>query len=815
MSHRLEEDMEELYENAPCGYLSTLPDGTIIRVNATFLAWTGYDRTDLLGQKRFQELLPVVGRIFHDTHFGPLLLMQGYVRELAFDIMAADGTRMPILMNSVLKRDEAGEPMVIRTTLLDARSRRAYEEELRRAKQKAEKAETAVRQLADELEQRVEQRTEERDRVWKMSRDILAIATLDGRFLNCNPAFTTILGWTEDETASLSAADLVHPDHREPLANMLAILGRGNPVDRFDVPMRHKDTSYRWLSMAVMPHDDAIYIVGRDTTGERQQAETLRKTEDALLQAQKMEAIGKLTGGVAHDFNNILQVIAGNLELLKLEFAGNAQAGNRLQQARFAVERGAKLASQLLSFASRQPLQPIPTHLGRILREIDDLLRRALGESVEIETIVSGGLWTASVDRNQLENVILNLAINARDAMRGAGRLTIEIGNASLDEHYARTHAGVTPGQYVVLSMSDTGSGISPELMEHIFEPFFTTKPEGEGTGLGLSMVYGFVKQSGGHIRVDSAPGCGATFRLYLPRVHQMEAGIADVRNEPVTGGRETILVVEDDPAVQATTVDMLAGLGYKVLRAMDAQSALSILQSGVSVDLLFTDVVMPGPLRSPELARQAGLIMPGIAVLFTSGYTRNIIVHDGRLDPGVELISKPYQRDDLARKIRHVLDSRGRAGSRGSAAATTLPLGVTPYETPSATPSAALHASSSAAQSLRILAVEDNGDSLEMLCQLLLALGHTARGVANADDAITALEQERFDVLLTDVGLPGKSGLELAREALVIHPSLRIIFCSGHGVIKEDGIAALSLPKPYSLERMMDILSRVRGEPG
>lgn len=797
MSGLLEEDAQELYENAPCGYLSTLPDGTIIRVNTTFLEWTGYDRTALLDRKRFQELLPVTGRIYYDTHFSPLLLMQGFVRELAFDVTAADGTRLPVLMNSVLKRDGAGEPLVIRTTLLDARGRRAYEEELRRAKQKAEKAEASVRQLASDLEQRVEQRTQERDRIWKMSRDILAIATLEGRFLSCNPAFTTILGWPEDETAHLSMADLVHPDHQDELADLIAELRTRNPVDRFDVPMRHKDSTYRWLSMAVTPHDDAIYIVGRDMTRERQQTETLRKTEEALFHAQKMEAIGKLTGGVAHDFNNILQVIAGNLELLKLEFAGNAQAGNRLQQARFAVDRGAKLASQLLSFASRQPLQPVATNLGRILREMDDLLRRALGESVEIETIVSGGLWTVAVDRNQFENVILNLAINARDAMRGAGRLTIEVGNASLDDRYASAHADVRPGQYVMLAISDTGTGMPPELLEHIFEPFFTTKPEGEGTGLGLSMVYGFVKQSGGHIRVDSAPGSGTTFRLYLPQVHQNEAKIADVRKAPVTGGKETILVVEDDLAVQETTVDILTGLGYKVLKAMDGQSALIILQSGLSVDLLFTDVVMPGTLQSPDLARQAKMIMPGIAVLFTSGYTRNSINREGRLDPGVELISKPYRRDDLARKIRQVLDSR--KGSDGQDA--------------TGEPAAPIAGTSLPAKSLRILAVEDNDDSLEMLCQLLVALGHVARGEANADDALNVLAQEHFDVLLTDVGLPGKSGVELAREALRMQPSLRVIFCSGQGVIREEGISALSLPKPYSLERMMDVLSRVRGE--
>jgi PAS domain S-box-containing protein len=658
-AHLLEEDAQELYENAPCAYLSTLPDGTIIKINTTFLEWTGYARGALVGQKSFQALLPVAGKVFYDTHVGPLLLMQGFVRELAFELICNDGRRIPVLLNSILKRDTAGNPLVIRTTILDARGRRAYEEELRRAKKKAEDAEAAVRQLAGELEQRVQERTQERDRIWRISQDVLAVANLDGAFLSFNPAFTRTLGWSPDDLPSLSAADIVEPDHLSKLKSVLDRLSAGLPVDRFDIPLKHKESGHRWLSMSIMPEGGTLYIVGRDVTEERKQAQMMGKMEDALRQSQKMEAIGKLTGGVAHDFNNILQVIAGNLELLKLEFAGNARAGHRLQQARFSVERGAKPTSQLLSFARRQPLQPVPTNLRRVLQEMEDLLRRAVGESVEIESVVSGGLWTTAVDRNQFENVVLNLAINARDAMKGAGKLTFELGNAFLDDDYARQHAEVTPGQYVLFAVSDTGSGMTDEVMERVFEPFYTTKREGEGTGLGLSMVYGFVKQSGGHIKVYSEPGCGTTFKIYLPRVHQDEAKEFDRRSTPVTGGTETILIVEDDLAVQAMAVDMLSSLGYKTLKAVDGQSALGILHSGIHIDMLFTDVVMPGPVQVPDLARQAKAILPEIAVLFTSGYTQNAIVHGGKLDAGVELISKPYRREDLARKIRYVLEKR------------------------------------------------------------------------------------------------------------------------------------------------------------
>jgi CheY-like chemotaxis protein len=287
------------------------------------------------------------------------------------------------------------------------------------------------------------------------------------------------------------------------------------------------------------------------------------------------------------------------------------------------------------------------------------MLRRALGESVDIETVVSGGLWNTFVDLAQIENALLNLAINGRDAMDGTGRLTIEVGNAWLDDDYARTHDEVVAGQYVLLAVSDTGSGMPADVIAQAFEPFFSTKPEGKGTGLGLSMVYGFVKQSGGHVKIYSEIGQGTTVKIYLPRAEQSEDVAAVIAAQPVTGGNETILVAEDDENVSATVIELLTGLGYHVLRARDAASALTVIESGIAIDMLFTDVVMPGTLKSPELARKARERLPGIAVLFTSGYTENAIVHGGRLDAGVELLSKPYTREALARKVRHVLGLR------------------------------------------------------------------------------------------------------------------------------------------------------------
>jgi signal transduction histidine kinase/ActR/RegA family two-component response regulator len=407
----------------------------------------------------------------------------------------------------------------------------------------------------------------------------------------------------------------------------------------------------------------------RNVTQRVRASERIREAQDVLQRAQKMEALGQLTGGVAHDFNNLLQVIGGNLQLLRKEIAGNERAERRADNAMAAVSRGSKLASQLLAFGRRQPLEPKVINLGRFARGMDDMLRRTLGEEIAIETVVDGGLWNALVDPGQLENAVLNLAINARDAMEGRGRLTIETGNILLDDDYARLHAEVSAGQYVMIAVTDTGAGMSPEIIARVFDPFFTTKPEGKGTGLGLSMVYGLMKQSGGHAKIYSEIGHGTTVKLYLPRVIQNEDALEAPTSLPIQGGSETVLVVEDDDEVRETAVALLSDLGYRVLKAPDAASALAVVESGIPIDVLFTDVVMPGTLRSTDLARKARERLPDITVLFTSGYTQNAIVHGGRLDAGVELLSKPYSREALARKIRHVIASGKRGAVEASGA--------------------------------------------------------------------------------------------------------------------------------------------------
>jgi PAS domain S-box-containing protein len=535
----------------------------------------------------------------------------------------------------------------------------------------------------------------------------------------------------------------------------------------------------------------------RERTRELEASEAERRlAEAALRQAQKMEAVGKLTGGVAHDFNNLLQVIGGNLQLLQRDLVISERAQRRLETAVSAVERGARLAAHLLAFARQQPLDPRVLNPGRLVRDMDDLLRRALGEDIEIETLVSDGVWNIFVDPNQLENVILNLAINSRDAMEREGKLTIAGGNVLLDEHDALLHPDVVPGQYVVLAVSDTGSGMTPEVLERAFEPFFTTKPEGRGTGLGLSMVYGFIKQSGGHIKLDSEVGQGTTITLYFPRALQAEVPRTESVAGPVEGGTETLLVVEDDAAVRATVVELLTELGYRVLRATDGQSALAVIQSGLPVDLLFTDVVMPGPLSSLDLARQAKVLLPDLEVLFTSGYAENAIVHGGRLDPGVCLLSKPYRREELALKLRQLFhDRQQRLAARGAPA-----------------PRKPAEARSSSPAHLRILLVEDDEAIRSSACELLEVLGHEVRPVSTGEEARQALAAHGFDVLFTDVSLPGMSGLLLAREALRQHPGLRVIISSGQGGAVEDGVAgAVLLPKPYDLSQMGRALAQVR----
>ena len=380
-----------------------------------------------------------------------------------------------------------------------------------------------------------------------------------------------------------------------------------------------------------------------------------------LRQSQKMEAVGQLTGGVAHDFNNLLTVILGNAELVADALADRPRLRQMVEMTAKAAERGAELTGRLLAFSRRQPLDPRPSDINRLIADMDPMLRRTLGEHIEIELVRGGGLWTAMVDPGQLENAILNLCLNARDAMPSSGRLTIETANAHLDADYAAGQAELEPGQYVMVAVSDTGTGMDAATLERAFEPFFTTKDVGKGSGLGLSMIYGFVKQSKGHVRIYSEPGLGTTVRLYLPRAVAEDGAGAPVpahaaADAAAERGSGRILLVEDDALVRENSAAQLTSLGYAVVAVGSAPEALAVLEKDAAFDLLFTDIVMPGGMNGRALAERALKLRPGLPVLYTSGYTENAIVHHGRLDRGVELLAKPYRRQDLAAKVRAVL---------------------------------------------------------------------------------------------------------------------------------------------------------------
>jgi signal transduction histidine kinase len=394
--------------------------------------------------------------------------------------------------------------------------------------------------------------------------------------------------------------------------------------------------------------------------------EERQRAEEALRQAQKMETIGQLTGGVAHDFNNLLTIVLGNLERLVRRIDQREDPATMRRAAESAIagaQRAASLTRSLLAFSRRQPLSPKPVDMNRLVSNMAELLRRTLGESVTIQSVVSGGLWLTEVDPNQLENAILNLAVNARDAMPNGGRLTIETANAYLDARYVASEPEVRPGQYVVLSVTDTGIGMAKEVADKVFEPFFTTKDVGKGTGLGLSQVYGFVKQSGGHVRIYSEPGQGTSVKIYLPRLVGKAADAEPIdldQSDPVQGNANggTVLVVEDEAGVREHSVETLREAGYRVLAAENGEAALRVIDGEPSLDLLFTDVGLPGGMTGRQLADEARRRRPGLKVLFTTGYARNAIVHDGRLDAGVELITKPFPSTDLIRTVRRLTDT-------------------------------------------------------------------------------------------------------------------------------------------------------------
>jgi PAS domain S-box-containing protein len=502
------------------------------------------------------------------------------------------------------------------------------------------------------------QEIEERRRIFETSQDLILVTDTRGNFVQVSPSSMTILGYRPEEMIGHSAIEFIHPDDLDSTRAEMRAARHGRQTRNFETRYVHKDgyaVTLTWMgtwSEPVRRH----FFVGRDLT-EKQEADA------RLRQSQKMDAVGQLTGGVAHDFNNVLTVITGTIGILADAVADRPELVSIAKLIDDAAERGAQLTRHLLAFARKQPLQPRDVDVNSLMVETAKLLHPTLGEQIQISPLLAEDAWTALVDPSQLTTAILNLALNARDAMPNGGKLVLETRNVYLDEGYANTQNEVTPGNYVMIAVSDTGSGIPAANLERVFDPFFTTKEIGKGTGLGLSMVFGFVKQSGGHIKIYSEEGHGTTVRIYLPRSTRLDqAEPESVAAPDIRGGDEVVLIVEDDPLVRKYVIAQIRSLGYTTLDAPNAAEALDILDDNPMIDLLFTDVIMSGAMNGRQLVDEALKRRPTLKTLFTSGYTENAIVHHGRLDSGVLLLAKPYRKSELARMLRLALGSTGLA---------------------------------------------------------------------------------------------------------------------------------------------------------
>ncbi len=522
----------------------------------------------------------------------------------------------------------------------------------------------AAQQLArlnETLEQQVADRTADRDRMWRLSTDLMLVAAFDTSVVAVNPAWTATLGWSEADVVGQSFMGLVHPDDHVATLAEIGKLGGGLTTFSFENRARHKDGSYRILAWTAVPDEGFIHAVGRDVTAAREAADALRSAEEQLRQSQKMEAVGQLTGGLAHDFNNLLAGISGSLEMMQARLSQGRL--NELERyvgaAQGAAKRAAALTHRLLAFSRRQTLSPKATDVNRLISSMEELIRRTVGPHIELEIVAAGGLWSTLVDPNQLENALLNLCINARDAMPEGGRLTLETANRWLDERAARQR-DLAPGQYVSLCVSDTGTGMTPDVAARAFDPFFTTKPIGMGTGLGLSMIYGFARQSGGHVRIYSEPGQGTMVCIYLPR-HRNGEEIVEPAEAAFEVGRaeagETVLVVDDEPTVRMLVADVLDDLGYAAIEATDGAAGLKILQSNVRIDLLVSDVGLPGPMNGRQMADAARVARPDLKVLFITGYAENAVLSHGHLEPGMQVLTKPFAMDVLGNRIRTLIE--------------------------------------------------------------------------------------------------------------------------------------------------------------
>ncbi len=621
------------------------PDGYLDWFNHQVYAYAGKEPGSMDGTAVWADVvhpddLPAAGEAWAKA------LTTGTVYETEFRIRRADGAYRWFLVRAEPVRD--GEGRITRwvgsNTDIDDRRRQA-------AELAALNADLAA--LNADLEQAVETRTRERDRVWTATSDLMGVAGLDGFLKQVNPAWTRMLGWSEAELTTRPFLDFIDRDDHAETAEVVGRLAAGETVTDFVDHVVQADGGTRTIMWDATPDGELFHIVGRDITA-------LRRTEEQLRQSQKMEAVGQLTGGLAHDFNNLLTGITGSLDLMSARIAqGRSKDIERyVAAAQGAAKRAASLTHRLLAFSRRQTLDPRPTDVNRLVAGMEELIRRTVGPGVAVEVVAAGGLWSTLVDPPQLENALLNLCINARDAMPDGGRLTVETGNRWLDVRAARERE-LPPGQYVSLSASDTGIGMTSDVIARAFDPFFTTKPVGQGTGLGLSMIYGFARQSGGQARIYSEPGEGTMVRLYLPR-HFGAAEQADPPPEPGgvsrTGAGETVLVVDDEPIVRMLVGEVLEDLGYAAIEAADGPSGLKVLQSDARIDLLVSDVGLPGGMNGRQMVDLARLARPKLRVLFITGFAENAAIGAGRLEAGMHVMTKPFAMDELAARIRDLI---------------------------------------------------------------------------------------------------------------------------------------------------------------
>jgi PAS domain S-box-containing protein len=669
------------------------------------------------------------------------------------------------------------------TSQREIAARKEAEQELRRINETLEeRAAERARQLAASLT-RLEE-TERRFRLVVEAVTDYAIFMLDptGNVVNWNPGAERIKGYGRDEIIGRPLSIFYTSEEQQRGAPQSA-LATAKETGKYETEgwRVRKDQSVFWASVVI----NAIYAPQGELLGFAKITRDLterRAADERARQAQKMEAVGHLTGGVAHDFNNLLTIIVGNLESVQRQLRSRNLDAARLQRSTDNAMRGARraesLTHRLLAFSRQQPLDPKSIDLGRLVFGMTDLLRQTIGEQIAIETVLDGGLWRAHADPNQLELGILNLAVNARDAMPNGGKLTLETANVYLDEKYATTQAEVLPGQYVMLAVSDNGCGMAPDVKAKAFDPFFSTKGVGQGTGLGLSQVYGFVKQSRGHVKIYSEVGEGTTIKIYLPRAHGIDAVDADGPADAVAlgSGTETVLVVEDDEDVRNYSCETLRELGYKVVEAPNGRAALQMLERHPDIRVLFTDVGLPGGMNGRQLADEVLKRRPKLRVLFTTGYARNAIVHEGRLDPGVELITKPFTQAALAAKLRDIIDAQWDPG--------------------------------------RVLVIED-----ERLIQMLAVVyleqaGFKVDTAGSASEAMSKLSliPGGVDAVIVDLVLPDRKGDVLIRELRALYPTLPIVIATGHGRAETENLIKgqpqmVVITKPYNAGNLLAAL--------